>query len=162
SDELSIGQKLRIPTRQGVIHTVFGGESYSSIADTYDVPLAQLVAVDINRISDLNKVSVGQEILVPNPKQFALPTPVASASAAPGKAGDSTGPSSASSSSVGSSTAVVRGGQASRSGFIWPIGGPISSYFGPSHPLGIDIDLYSNPNGAIGAAAAGTVTFAGG
>jgi len=56
----------------------------------------------------------------------------------------------------------VRGGQASRSGFIWPVGGPISSYFGPSHPLGIDVDLFSNPNAAIGAASGGTVTFAGG
>jgi murein DD-endopeptidase MepM/ murein hydrolase activator NlpD len=31
-----------------------------------------------------------------------------------------------------------------------------------SHPLGIDIDLYNNPNAAIGAATSGTVTFAGG
>ena len=50
----------------------------------------------------------------------------------------------------------------SKSGFIWPVQGPISSYFGPSHPLGIDIDLYNDPNAAIGAAKAGTVTFAGG
>ena len=49
-----------------------------------------------------------------------------------------------------------------RSGFIWPASGPISSYFGPSHPLGIDIDFFANPNQAVGAAAAGTVTFAGG
>ena len=40
--------------------------------------------------------------------------------------------------------------------------GAISSYFGPSHPLGIDIDLFNNPNAPIAAAAAGTVTFAGG
>jgi murein DD-endopeptidase MepM/ murein hydrolase activator NlpD len=47
-------------------------------------------------------------------------------------------------------------------GFIWPAWGPISSYFGPSHPLGIDIDLYADPNEPIGAAKAGIVTFAGG
>jgi murein DD-endopeptidase MepM/ murein hydrolase activator NlpD len=46
--------------------------------------------------------------------------------------------------------------------FIWPVAGPISSYFGPSHPLGIDIDLYNAPNAPIGASAAGIVTFAGG
>jgi murein DD-endopeptidase MepM/ murein hydrolase activator NlpD len=51
---------------------------------------------------------------------------------------------------------------ASRTGFIWPAAGPISSYFGPSHPLGIDIDFYANPNQPVRAAAAGTVTFAGG
>ena len=50
----------------------------------------------------------------------------------------------------------------SSAGFIWPTTGPISSYFGPAHPLGIDIDLFANPNARIVAAAAGTVTFAGG
>ena len=40
--------------------------------------------------------------------------------------------------------------------------GEISSYFGPSHPLGIDIDLYHDPNADIKAARAGTVTYAGG
>ncbi len=46
--------------------------------------------------------------------------------------------------------------------FIWPVHGPISSYFGPSHPLGIDIDLYADPNADIVAARGGTVVFAGG
>ena len=46
--------------------------------------------------------------------------------------------------------------------FIWPVLGEISSYFGPSHPLGIDIDLYHDPNARINAARAGTVTYAGG
>jgi murein DD-endopeptidase MepM/ murein hydrolase activator NlpD len=50
----------------------------------------------------------------------------------------------------------------SRAGFIWPASGPISSPFGASHPLGIDIDFYANPNQGVVAAAAGTVTFAGG
>jgi murein DD-endopeptidase MepM/ murein hydrolase activator NlpD len=56
----------------------------------------------------------------------------------------------------------VSTGPKSASGLIWPIKGPISSYFGPSHPLGIDIDLYNNPNGAEVAAMDGTVSFAGG
>ena len=50
----------------------------------------------------------------------------------------------------------------SKYGFIWPVWGPISSYFGPSHPLGIDIDLYADPNAPIAAAKQGIVTFAGG
>jgi murein DD-endopeptidase MepM/ murein hydrolase activator NlpD len=53
----------------------------------------------------------------------------------------------------------------SRSGeglFVWPAEGPISSYFGPSHPLGIDIDLYDNPNAPIVASRGGTVVYAGG
>jgi murein DD-endopeptidase MepM/ murein hydrolase activator NlpD len=50
----------------------------------------------------------------------------------------------------------------SQYGFIWPVWGPISSYFGPSHPLGIDIDLFEDPNAPIAAAKKGIVTFAGG
>ena len=46
--------------------------------------------------------------------------------------------------------------------FIWPAVGPISSYFGPSHPLGIDIDLFDNPSAEIIAARGGEVIFAGG
>jgi murein DD-endopeptidase MepM/ murein hydrolase activator NlpD len=46
--------------------------------------------------------------------------------------------------------------------FIWPAQGPISSYFGPSHPLGIDIDLFDNPDAEIVAARGGEVVFAGG
>ena len=46
--------------------------------------------------------------------------------------------------------------------WAWPISGPISSYFGPSHPLGIDIDLYGRAGAPIAAARSGVVTFAGG
>ncbi|MYD65568.1 MAG: M23 family metallopeptidase, partial [Chloroflexi bacterium] len=45
-------------------------------------------------------------------------------------------------------------------GFIWPAAGKITSWFGPSHPLGIDIGM---PTGSpVWAAAAGQVTFVGG
>lgn len=46
--------------------------------------------------------------------------------------------------------------------FIWPVLGPISSYFGPSHPLGIDIDQAASPNAPVWAAHDGVVVFAGG
>ncbi len=141
-DVLQIGQKIRVPTRQAVLHTVHKGESLSSIADTYDVTMADIVAVDINSVADINALKVGDEILIPSPKRFAKPIVVAS--------------------SGSSGAQIVRGGQASRSGFIWPVTGPISSYFGPAHPLGIDVDLYATPNAPIAAAAAGTVIFAGG
>jgi murein DD-endopeptidase MepM/ murein hydrolase activator NlpD len=55
-----------------------------------------------------------------------------------------------------------RPADASVYGFVWPVWGPISSYFGPGHPLGIDVDLYDDPNSPVGASKAGIVTFAGG
>lgn len=148
NDLLQIGQKLRIPTQSGVIHTVFSTQTLSEIALQYDVTTADITAIAVNGISDANALRIGQEILIPNPKRFAKPAPPPAPAAAP------------SSGSGGSTT--VRGGTQSRSGFIWPTTGPISSYFGPSHPLGIDIDLYAAPNAPVAAAAGGVVTFAGG
>jgi murein DD-endopeptidase MepM/ murein hydrolase activator NlpD len=56
------------------------------------------------------------------------------------------------------------GYQSTRAGsdFIWPALGAISSYFGPSHPLGIDIDQSATPGAPIWAAHEGVVVFAGG
>ncbi len=148
-DLLQIGQKIKVPTTaNAVVHTVRSGENVSSIAETYDVSMADIVTLPANGVTDLNALKIGQELLVPNPQRFSKPVPVAAKSSSSG--------------SASSGAQVVRGGQASRSGFIWPATGPISSYFGPAHPLGIDIDFYSNPNQPVGAAAAGTVTFAGG
>jgi murein DD-endopeptidase MepM/ murein hydrolase activator NlpD len=147
-DLLQIGQKVRVPTQQAVVHLVRSGETASTIAGIYDVELEQISLLPQNQVTDLNNLRVGQELLVPNPKRFARPAPVVSASSG--------------SSAAAPSTAIVRGGQASVSGFIWPASGPISSYFTGAHPLGIDIDFHSNPNQAVGAAAAGTVVFAGG
>ena len=46
--------------------------------------------------------------------------------------------------------------------FIWPVLGAISSYFGPAHPLGIDIDQSASADAPVWAAHAGDVIFAGG
>ena len=48
------------------------------------------------------------------------------------------------------------------SGLIWPATGPISSYFGPDHPLGIDIDQTATPGAPVLAAHDGVVLFVGG
>jgi murein DD-endopeptidase MepM/ murein hydrolase activator NlpD len=42
---------------------------------------------------------------------------------------------------------------------VWPAYGPITSYYGPAHPLGIDVGMWQ---GNIVAATAGTVLWAGG
>ena len=45
--------------------------------------------------------------------------------------------------------------------YVWPSGGPVTSYFGPGHPTGIDIALSPDVDSPIHAAASGTVSFAG-
>ena len=57
---------------------------------------------------------------------------------------------------------IVGGGPSSSAGLIWPLGAPVSSYYGPGHPLGIDIDGFNYGGAAVGAATEGTVVFAGG
>lgn len=53
-------------------------------------------------------------------------------------------------------------GRPSAKGLVWPVYGPISAYFGPTHPLGIDIDGYNLPGAPIVAATSGDVIFSGG
>jgi murein DD-endopeptidase MepM/ murein hydrolase activator NlpD len=139
-DLLQIGQKLRIPRGNGALHTVLGAETLFDIAENFGVALEDIMAE--NGIGDADFLGIGTELLIPSPTRFAPP--------ATGDGGLIPGPE------------IVGGGDSSGFGFIWPISGPISSYYGPGHPLGIDIDLYSNDGAPVGAAKAGTVTFAGG
>lgn len=161
-DVLQIAQKLRIPTSaaaaatlaapstsqssrptggNALIHTVLKDETVSDIASQYDVPINDIVRV--NGLANPDALSIGKELSIPNPKQLAKPAPLAPPIAS-------------------ASTAQTITGPRSNAGLIWPAAGRISSPFGPSHPLGIDIDLYGNANAPIGAAKAGTVSFAGG
>ena len=136
-DDLEVGLKLRIPLQNGVLHTVLSAQTLSEIADVYDVATAEITAVAENGIADEDSLIIGQEILVLNPKRF---------------------------SSLGGSGGIliVNTGASSASGLVWPVSGMITSYFGPGHPLGIDIDLSHAPYAPVAAAAAGAVTFAGG
>jgi len=151
-DLLQIGQKLRIPMFNGVVHTVLRAQTLIEIADQFGVTPEAIMAIAANNLGDADDLSIGQELIIPGPTRFAAPAPVV-APTTPAAGGGSSG---------GSSGTARNSGPRSSSGFMWPTTGPISSYFGPAHPLGIDIDLFSNPNAPIGASAAGVVTFAGG
>jgi murein DD-endopeptidase MepM/ murein hydrolase activator NlpD len=140
-DLLQVGQKLRIPRGNGALHLVLSAETLYDIADEYGVDVQDIM--DENGISDADVLNIGDELLIPNPTRFAPPSA--------GGGGLAGGPE------------IVGGGDSSGYGFIWPVGGPITSYFGPSHPLGIDIGLGQDGTGIpIAAAKGGTVTFAGG
>ena len=160
NEVLQVGQKLRVPASNAVVHTVLSSETLTDIAEQYDVPTSVIQSMSANGIANADALRIGQEILVPDPNRLAKPAPAVPA-APPAAAATPTNSSSGSESSSGASQAT-RNGPVSRSGFMWPASGPISSSFGSSHPLGIDIDLFATPNAPNLAAAAGTVTFAGG
>lgn len=157
-DELLPGKQLIIPAGNGILHEVRLGETLSDIAERYGVTVEDIVNFAPNNIKQADSIIEAQLVYVPNGRvqEVALaaapPAPAAADDAAPGDA------AGAPPAAPPPAPAVP----ATSTGLIWPFSGPISSYMGPGHPLGIDIDGYNNPGGAVVAATSGTVVFAGG
>ncbi len=153
SDFLKLGQSIIIPAGNGILHEVRYGETLSDIAAKYDVSLDDITTFAANHITTPDDITETQLVFVPNGRLEAPPPPVAEpAPVAGAPASGGTAPSGG----------IVGGGPRSDHGLIWPVRGPISSYYGPSHPLGIDIDGFNLAGAPIAAATSGTVTFAGG
>jgi murein DD-endopeptidase MepM/ murein hydrolase activator NlpD len=153
ADMLALGQFLRLPLTNGIIYEVRMGDTLTDIADRFSVDVTSIVGYAGNNLANADGISENQIIFIP---AGAMPAAPAAPTATPEPPPASSQPSSP------SSPAPAAPSEPSSDGFIWPVSGPISSYFGPSHPLGIDIDQFNNPGGAIVAAASGVVTFAGG
>ena len=154
-DFLAVGQLLRIPAMDGVIHEVRLDETLSDIAARYSVDLSAIATFTSNGIGKPDDIQEKQLVFVPGgtippPPE---PEPAAAAVEPAQPAGDGTAAEPAAPPAVPFTPSE---------GLIWPTSGPISSYMDGSHPLGIDIDLYNNPGAPILAATAGVVTFAGG
>ncbi len=148
-DTLGVGQFLRVPMSDGIIYDVRLGDTLSDISSTFGVSVDDIIGFEGNHLSNADGITENQTIFIPGGAM-----PVATPAPTPDATDDPYSPAPA--------PAPHGGGGASSSGFIWPVSGPISSYFGPSHPLGIDIDQYNSPGAPIYAAASGIVTFAGG
>jgi len=155
SDFLKLGQSMIIPAGNGILHEVRYGETLSDIATRYDVTVDDITSFGANHITTPDDITETQLVFVPNGKLAPVATPVAQP--APGTGG---APDTSTTPEPGGG--IVSRGPRSGRGLIWPVVGPISSYYGPSHPLGIDIDGYNLPGAPIAAATDGTVTFAGG
>ena len=137
-DVLSIGEMLQIPSVPGIVHGVRAGETLTEIALRYNADVQDIIDFAANGLSDPNQLSEGAPILVVGGKRLPPPAP----SLRPGPVAPEF---------------VNR--EPSPFGFIWPVVNEITSYFGPYHPLGIDI---SAPYVPVAASAAGQVIFAGG
>lgn len=153
-DFLAEGQLLRIPATDGVIHEMRLGDTLSDVAARYGVELDAITTFTSNGIATPDDIQERQLVFVPG-GTVAPPPPPEPVEAEP------VAPSGGDAAAVLSAPPPAPSFTPS-AGLIWPTSGPISSYLGSGHPLGIDIDLYNNPNAAIMAASSGVVTFAGG
>ena len=161
TDFLTLGQSIIVPTANGILHEVRFGETLTEIADEYAVKVEDITAVPSNHIATADDIKELQVVFVPGAKPPAPPAaPVAQPN--PTDPTNTTTPDESATPVPDGSGGNVSTGPASGQGLIWPVVGPISSYYGPTHPLGIDIDGYNLPGAAIAAATDGTVVFAGG
>jgi murein DD-endopeptidase MepM/ murein hydrolase activator NlpD len=164
SDVLTLGQSIIIPAGNGILHEVRYGETLSDIAGRYAVSVDEITGFAPNGIAEADDITETQLVYVPG---GALPVvasePVAELAPVAGVPADEGGSSPGSAApDAGSPGEIVRSGPSSGAGLIWPVVGPISSYYGAGHPLGIDIDGFNLSGAPIAAATSGTVVFAGG
>ncbi|TAK73450.1 MAG: LysM peptidoglycan-binding domain-containing protein [Dehalococcoidia bacterium] len=165
-DTLAPGMTLQIPMVEGIVHSVRFGETVTEIAARYDAKARDIVEFRANGLAgDPNRLREGTLILVPGGRVVPLapqaatrpaptPTPAPAVVTAPAPRVAAAPPPAP------VPAAAVAPAPASAGGWVWPGTGPLTSPYGPSHPLGIDIGTgYGAP---ILAAREGTVTFAGG
>ena len=137
ANALTPGQTLQVPSVEGIVHSVRVGDTVTDIALRYDAKAADIIQFRPNGLSgDPNKLREGSQILVPGGRKVNIAPAIAPR------------------------PAVVVAAAAAASTWGWPTRGLLTSVFGPSHPLGIDVAV---PSGTpVFSAAAGTVTFVGG
>jgi murein DD-endopeptidase MepM/ murein hydrolase activator NlpD len=191
SNQIIPGQKLRI-SKSGIIHTVITAETPGQLAADYGttsdaistanggddtfvigqevlipgpsrVPAVTVAAPEATPTATATPQAEPAAADTPEPEATLEPTAIAQATATPTFVPPTVTPARRTPTPrPGTPTATPRLGGGGSSRFIWPATGPISSYFGPSHPLGIDIDFFHNPNQPVVASAGGLVSFAGG
>jgi murein DD-endopeptidase MepM/ murein hydrolase activator NlpD len=169
SDLLTLGQLIIIPAGNGILHPVRYGETLSDIAGRYGVTIDEITGFQPNNITTPDDITETQLVYVPNGAlpvfEESAPEPELAPVAGVEPEGDvdASSPGSAAPAAEDANAGeIVGGGPTSGAGLIWPIYGPISSYYGPGHPLGIDIDGFNLVGSSIAAATSGTVVFAGG
>lgn len=165
-----VGQKLRVPVRSGVVHTVILDETVGDLAELFDVTSASIIQA--NGLSNGNLIGIGQTLLIPDPNRIPSPEDMAAA-AEPSPTATETPPSAT---EAAPTTPDAPGAPPAPEepapeptpepvkGFIWPITATvrITNYFSARHPLGIDMGLGHAPGSPVVAVAPGKVVFAGG
>lgn len=167
SDFLTLGQSMIVPAGNGILHEVRYGETLSDISTRYNVDMASITSFEPNRITTPDDITETQLVFVPGGAVPVFAPPVAEPlpdAGGPADDGGTAGDDGGGDAAAGAPAAggIVSTGPSSNAGLMWPVVGPISSYYGSGHPLGIDIDGFNLVGSPIAAATSGTVVFAGG
>ncbi|MGE0228794.1 MAG: peptidoglycan DD-metalloendopeptidase family protein [Dehalococcoidia bacterium] len=153
---LVVGATLQVPAAAGILHNIRVGENLADIADAYGVTLDDILSFPGNRIDDPSTVLEGMQILVPNGTAPAAPEVATDEPAA--EPAETDRPEEAATPAPTPEPTPTPPPEPVYQ-FIWPLRGNITSYFGPSHPKGIDISVAFQP---VAASASGKVVFVGG
>lgn len=155
---MEVGQVLRIPPIDGVLHTVKEGDTVASIAKLYEVSTDEIVGYAGNNLANADAgLAADAVVIVPNGVR-SLPKPEPPASTA------TTSSSSSSSSSSSVPAPSARGGTGTSApwranGFVWPTWGTITQrYYYPAHPA---IDIGAPLGTAVVAADEGSIIASG-
>lgn len=146
ADLLSVGQELKIPPVDGLIHEVKEGETLDSIAEKYGVRKGNMIAYAPNNLKEPYTLQVGQKIFVPGASK-PIPRPAVTAKGRPAYVRLTAPP-----------YAALPGGER----FSWPVIGRITERFGwTGSRWHTGLDIATSWGTPIYSAAAGTVTYAG-
>jgi len=151
---LTVGDILMIPAVEGILHPVRIGDTLSGIASQYEAKVADIVAFSGNGLANPGDLKEGSIILVPGGRIVDRSQP-----SAPNVRPTLPAAAASQATAVAAAVAGAASGAGASTGWIWPVVNNVTSYFGPSHPLGIDIEA---PYVPVVASRAGQVVFVGG
>jgi len=150
-DLILVGEELTIPTRDGILYTVQLGDTLLDIADIYEADVEGIVGLSANEIGDADTVLEGAVLLLPG----AVPPPPPPPAMTPQPFFAAAAPEDAFSPTPLPASAVV-------SGFMWPVVGTTSDYFGAPRGGGTyhsGLDVVAPTGTPIVAAAPGQVVL---
>lgn len=171
-DTVLVGAQLVVPTAPGIVYYVEIGDTLVDIAARYGIDPEAIVAFEGNNIASADLIVEGEPLLLPGAEP--LLQPEAFAEEAPAEDTPSLEPEAPvpvepiptpvpeprPSAPVPASVPEAPPAAGVSVGLIWPVGGPINSYFGPRWGgIHNGIDIGSAAGTTVGAAAAGQVVL---
>jgi murein DD-endopeptidase MepM/ murein hydrolase activator NlpD len=156
---VKVGQTLYIPAQPGSVYVAAKGDSVQSVADKYQTKTDAIR--EANRLDSYAQLEAGQLVLIPGVVQASAaikPITVATPQSISSSSGVSPlpAPKSAQAPPV-AAVALTKAPQGSGNTLIWPVTGPISTNFSPTHR---GLDIVANQGVPVKSALAGRVVGA--